>query len=421
MIRGNRAYQLFLVATLLSFVGSTVHVLAASWLILSLTGVAYSVPLLLLFSAVPGVLLAPVVGSVVDRFDPRVLLIVVDVISAAAVFSIPLASSADLLVPWHLYAVESILALCGQFYGSASRVFVNRLAAPDELLAANATTTLVYQLGIAFGALGGGLVVATAGPLTGLLVNGVSFLLSGVGMAAIGLTRQWKAATPPAVEPAERTGAWQGFVNTGRLMIGHRRILHMTLLYVGLQSMHRLLSSLLAPYVSAGGHGAGTQGGLQMSYSLGAVLAGGLIPLITRRFGAAAILLIGSVGVAGLAVAFSFTSDWTGILTYGALGLAVSAWIYHLTAAQLLVPAKQQGTYFATTGSLVSLAGIVVFGAGTLLLHTLEPRTVYWIGAAALLATALPSLLATRRAPDPTAAEPGRPALKDPEPDRSQA
>ncbi|GAB3939845.1 MFS transporter [Micromonospora vulcania] len=420
MIRGNRAYQIFLVATLLSFIGSTIHVVAASWLILQLTGAAYSVPLLLLFSAVPGVLLAPIVGSVVDRFDSRRLLVGVDVVSAAAVFSIPLISAAHLLAPWHLYVVESVLAVCGQFYGSASRVFVRRLASDKDLLRANATTTLVYQIGIAVGALVGGLVVAASGPQTGLVVNGASFLISAIGMMVIRRTRRQQEVAASTAAPSSPPGTWAGFARTIRLITSSSRIWQLTLLYVGLQAMHRLLSSLLAPFVSSTGNGAGTQGGLQMVYSLGSIVAGTLIPTIWKRFGSVPILICGAIGVPALAVAFSVARVQTGsLLLYGLLGLAVSAWIYHLTAAQLLVPDDQQGTYFATTGSLVSLAGIAVFGASTLLLHVVTPATAYRIGAVALLVSAVPMVLALRRrsAPEPTDQEPGG-ATSDSDPDQ---
>jgi MFS family permease len=408
VIRGNRAYQIFLTATLLSFTGSTVHIIAASWLILQLTGAGYAVPLLLLFSVIPGVVLTPVVGSLIDRIDSRALLILVDVVSAAAVLSVPVAAALGSLHAWQLYAVETVVAICGQFYGPASRVFVWRLARPEELLAANATVTLVYQLGIAFGALGGGLLVATAGPLSGLVVNAASFAVSAVGMALVGRTRQWRARRPAAGPPAtDRRGMWRELAHTARLAAARPRVLHMSALYLGLQSAHRLLSGLLVPFIAAAGLGPGTQGALQMSFSLGAVVAGAAIPVLVHRFGELPLLLLGSAGVSGLMVAFAMAdARWLALVLYFGLGLAVSSWVYELTAAQELVPGERQGRYFALLGSLVSLAGVGVFAASSALLRFMPARSVYWLGAGALLATALPSVLRARRG-DPAAAGPG--------------
>lgn len=395
VIRGNRAYQIFLVMTLLSFAGSTVHVVAASWLILRLTGNGYAVPLLLLFSVLPGVVLTPIVGSLIDRVDPRRLLITVDVISAAAVMSVPVAAQFATLHAWQLYAVETVVAICGQFYGPASRVFVWRLARPDELLAANSTVTLVYQLGIAFGALAGGGLVATAGPLTGLVINAASFAVSAIGMTILGWTARWRASSPPEPQdtPASTAGAWRELARTARLTMRNPRVRHMTALYLGLQSAHRLLAGLLVPFIAAAGFGPGTQGALQMAFSLGAVLAGGAIPLLVRHFGDLPLLLLGSAGVAALMVAFaSADTRWLALTIYFGLGLAVNSWVFELTAAQQLVPAGRQGRYFALVGSMVSLAGVVVFAASSALLRFVTPTVVYWLGAAALLATALPSV-----------------------------
>jgi DHA3 family macrolide efflux protein-like MFS transporter len=398
LIRGNRAYQIFLAATLLSFTGSTVHIIAASWLILRLTGAGYAVPLLLLFSVIPGVVLTPVVGAVIDRLDSRRVLVLVDLGSAAAVLSVPVAAGLGALHAWQLYAVETVVAVCGQFYGPASRVFVWRLARPADLLAANATVTLVYQLGIAFGALAGGVLVAAAGPLSGLVVNAASFLVSAAGMAAIAGTRQWRDRRPVPAPAGDRpAGLWRELARTARLTFRHRRIAHMTGLYLGLQSTHRLLAGLLVPFVAAAGLGPGPQGALQMSFSLGAVVAGGTIPLLVHRLGELPVLLVGSLGVAGLMVAFSLAGDrWLALALYFGLGLAVSSWVYQLTAAQELVPGDRQGRYFALVGALVSVAGVAVFAATSALLTFLPPRTVYWIGAAALLAAALPSVVRAR-------------------------
>lgn len=403
MIRRNPAYQIFLVATLFSFTGSTVHVIAASWLILKLTGTGYAVPLLLLFSVVPGVVLTPVVGWLVDRVDARMLLVLVDVVSGLTVLAVPALAWAGSLRAWHLYAAETLIAVCGQFYGPASRVFVWRLAPRRELLAANATVTLVYQSGIALGALGGGILVATVGPLAGLLVNAASFGISAVGMLVIRANDRWSARAGPEESdepdgPVVYHGMWRGLVGTARLVADQPRIWHMTALYLGLQSTHRLLSGLLVPFVAAAGLGAGTQGALQMCYSVGAVLAGALVPALARRFGELPLLLLGSVGVVGLVVAFSMTADrWLALAVYGAVGLAVSSWVYPLTAAQELVPGDAQGRYHAMVGALVSVAGVAVFATSSLLLRFLEPRTVYWLGAVVLLATALPSVVRANR------------------------
>jgi DHA3 family macrolide efflux protein-like MFS transporter len=409
VIRGNRAYQIFLTSTLLSFMGSAVHVVAASWLILQLTGKGYAVPLLLLFSVLPGVLLTPVVGRIVDRFDSRMLLILVDAISALAVMVVPVAAWLGVLRAWHLYAVEVAVAVCGQFYGPASRVFVWRLARREELLAVNSTVTLVYQLGIAFGALSGGLLVATLGPLSGLLVNAASFAVSGVGMTLIGRTAQWREHRRSRAQPGERAepnlpeGLWRDLARTARMVAARPRMLYMTALYLCLQSVHRLLAGLLVPFVAAAGFGPGTQGALQMCFSLGAVVAGAIVPVLAHRFGEPVLLLLGSVGVAALMVAFSLTDmRWLALIVYFGLGLAVSSWVYELTAAQELVPGERQGRYFAFTGALVSLAGVGVFAASSVLLAAVPPRAVYWLGAAALLLVALPAVTRVNRSPGPS-------------------
>lgn len=113
--------------------------------------------------------------------------------------------------------VEIAVSIAAQFYGPASRVFVWHLAQPEELLAANSAVTLVYQLGIALGALAGGALVGTAGAVTGLVVNAASFAVSAVGMTIIGATRQWRERRAiKTAEPFARAGMWRGLAQTAR-------------------------------------------------------------------------------------------------------------------------------------------------------------------------------------------------------------
>jgi predicted MFS family arabinose efflux permease len=278
------------------------------------------------------------------------------------------------------------------------------------LLSANSTTTLIYQLGITIGALLGGVLVAIGGPLAGLWVNAASFLVSAIGMTAI----RWIAAPPTAqvsrdIGPSAGDpdsaqvatypgGTWRGFVATLQMIRSRPRIWHLTALYLGLQAAQRLMSALLVPFLKSVGLGAGIQGALQMSFGLGSVLAGAVIPAIVRRFGGALIIGIGSLGVAAFMTLFSLTNGaGIALLLYGALGLAISSWVFSLTQAQLDIPSRQQGTYLATSGSLVSLSSLAVFASASLLLSRIGPRPVYWIGAVALLIVALPSVRYLRR------------------------
>ena len=386
------------------------HIVAAAWLIIRLTGADYSVPMLLLFSAIPGIFMAPIVGAVIDKRDVRVVLVATDIVSAVAVLSIPAAQAAGSLSVLQMYAVEAVIAVCGQFYWPASRVLVRAFATPDELLRANSTTTLIFQLGNTVGALLGGFLVAKEGPMAGLWVNAASFAISAIGMTAI----RWLSADPraqaarvaasptvgeEAAEVAADSGAaWRGFLLTLQMIRSHPRIWHLTALYIGLQAAQRLMWALLAPFLRSVGLGAGIQGTLQMTFGLGSVLAGAVIPTMVRRFGGMLVVIIGSLGVALLITAFALTNgSGVALVVYGALGLAINSWVFSLSEAQLQIPSSQQGSYLATCGSLVSVASLGVFASTSVLLSRIDPRPVYWIGAVTLLLGALPSVRYLRR------------------------
>jgi hypothetical protein len=383
LVRSNRHYRRFLLATIVSFMGSAVHVVGAAWLILQLTGQSYSVPLLLLISALPGILFAPLIGSVVDRRHPRRVLMATDLVSAIVVLVIPIAAVAGRLAGWELYVVEFVLAFAGQFYLPASRVLVRSLVTDGELLLANSTTTLIYQLGIALGALGGGLLITATSPVVALAVNGASFAFSLACFATL------PESAPAAGGSPVPGGIWRDFLTGVGLLRDDGVARHLFVLYLVLQGAHRFLTSLLAPLVhDALRQPAAVQGLLQAVYSGGAVLAGLMIPVLVARSGWRATLLLGTLGVALMIGLFALArSLWFALPVYLVLAVLVQLWVSYQTAAQLRLPASAQGRVFAAVGLVQSASGVLIFAASAALLRLLPVQLVY-AACAALVAVA---------------------------------
>jgi len=76
-------------ANLASGIGNAIVMVTIPWLVLELTGSAASAGLIAALSALPAIVVAPLVGWLVDRFGRRVVSVVSDILSALAVASIP--------------------------------------------------------------------------------------------------------------------------------------------------------------------------------------------------------------------------------------------------------------------------------------------------------------------------------------------
>lgn len=95
------------------------------------TGSATFFALITLFTTLPGILISPLAGIVVDRFNRRLVMILSDAGSALTTLALALLFSADRLELWHIYLLVGIKSMCGGFQFPALQAAVTQLV-PQE-------------------------------------------------------------------------------------------------------------------------------------------------------------------------------------------------------------------------------------------------------------------------------------------------
>ncbi len=135
----------------------------------------------------PSILLAPVVGTLIDRWNRRSLLVASDAIRFAGVASIPFILS---LSGWfHLiYPLVFFVFLMGLFLNTSKLAVIPDLVKRNQLLAANSVSLFVIRLATISGMVIGGYLVALSvwqrmgveGWKAGFLINALFFLVSAI-------------------------------------------------------------------------------------------------------------------------------------------------------------------------------------------------------------------------------------------------
>ena len=105
---------------LVSLVGSALTQWAIPVYVYLLTGSVAQFGLLAVASLVPGLLVAPVAGAVVDRSDRRRVMLAADVASGAVLLALGLLLWSGDLRLWHIYALIVCLAVSSRSSGSPS-------------------------------------------------------------------------------------------------------------------------------------------------------------------------------------------------------------------------------------------------------------------------------------------------------------
>ena len=157
----NRRFMCLWTAQMGSLLAANMALYALTLATFSAGGGSTAVSLLFLSFLAPAVLLSAPAGVIVDRFDRRTLLIVTNLIRAAAFAAIML-TGGQLPVT---YLLVIVAATATTFFIPAEAAMIPRVAPGDQLMPANGLFTFTLQAAFALGfAVLGPLAVGIAGP-----------------------------------------------------------------------------------------------------------------------------------------------------------------------------------------------------------------------------------------------------------------
>ncbi len=158
---------------LVSSFGDTLHYIALVVLVFQLTGQGVAVAILVAAEVVPVLLLGPIAGVFIDRFDRKAVLIGADVIRAALVLSLVWPQGA-----WHAYLVAAGVAAGNTFFNPTVQAVIPTITTQEQRLAANSVSWSTGRLvQIVASALAGGM-IAIVGTESAFILNAASFVVS---------------------------------------------------------------------------------------------------------------------------------------------------------------------------------------------------------------------------------------------------
>lgn len=172
VIRSPSYFPLWL-SQLVSSFGDTLHYIALVVLVFQLTGQGAAVALLVAAEIVPVLLLGPVAGVVIDRFNRKSVLIGADLMRAALVVSLVWPQGA-----WHAYLVAAGVAAGNTFFNPTVQAVIPSLTTEEQRLAANSVAWSTGRLvQIVASAIAGGLIVII-GTDAAFALNAATFVIS---------------------------------------------------------------------------------------------------------------------------------------------------------------------------------------------------------------------------------------------------
>jgi len=335
-------------------------------------------------------------GAWVDRMRFRSVLIVNDLLRAAALASIPVAHWLGVLSIGQLYAVALLTGICTVFFDVAYQSYLPQLVQRQELVEANAklqASESVAQIGGP--SLGGALIQVLTAPYA-ILLDGLSFLWSAAWVHAI-------RARPPRPERAPDRNLRREIGEGLRFVLGNR-LLRAIAMCTGLSNLFAAMASAVF-YVLLARELRLSAGWIGLIESTSAI--GGLVgSLLARRVadwlgqGPAIWVAALAMGPGGFVAPF-VQRDWTlGLLALAQAVMWVAVVVYNITQVsfrQGLCPPALLGRMNATMRFLVWGAMPVGGVLGGLLGSAIGVRQTLFVVAVGSALTFLPVFLSPLR------------------------
>jgi MFS family permease len=167
---------------LVSTLGDAVYSIALGFWVLAVTGSTALMGMLMAVSTLPGILVAPFAGVLIDRTNKKRLMIAMDLLRGVAVVLLAVAAYGGFIQVWMVFAAGILLSACGAVFSPGVASAVPELVPASRMANANSVFSAVYTGSNLIGSAAGGFLFQTLGAPLLFLINGLSFLFSGASL-----------------------------------------------------------------------------------------------------------------------------------------------------------------------------------------------------------------------------------------------
>jgi len=176
--KGMKTFLTIWIGQLISMVGSGLTDFALGVWMYEQTGQATPFALTVLFSSLPRVLLAPIAGSLADRWNRKRIMILTDTASALVTLAVVVLLFSGQLAVWHIYLIALIHSIFGAFQEPAYRASVVMLVSKENLGRANGLAQAGHALEVLIAPLLAGGLLQVIGMRGIILIDFVTFFFA---------------------------------------------------------------------------------------------------------------------------------------------------------------------------------------------------------------------------------------------------
>ncbi len=416
----NRNFVALWLGQTISFIGDYFYFLAIPIMVEQLTGSALQVGLSVIASALPMLLLGPVAGVFVDRWDRKRTMVISDLLRGGLVLACLTVQTPDQV--WIYYIVGFLMSCVSRFFFPAQNAALPLIVTDkNDLLAANSLMQIVQTAGFLIGPALAGFSIGLWGAQVAFLVDSATYFVSAAAILTMKVPRtttgrQATSGKIATIWAEMREGIAYLFGN--RTMVGV--LLCLGVVQLGIGAIHVIWVPFMRRTFGLGAEGLGA---VDAAQGLGMALGGITLGFVAGRLrkkdlaGWSIIFIGGMIALVGLAPPFSLVNLIPGLqietamtdmsmgqrllhmplllLAYSFLiGVAlVPAQSSLMTMMQLAVPDLKRGRVGSALNAATTAAGLVSMAAAAAAGEIIELRLIYFVSGLITLSGGIVGLL----------------------------
>jgi MFS family permease len=411
----ERNYALLWSSATISALGNWLLVAALPYYVYATTGSTLASGGAIVSEVAPMIILPSVGGVFADRWDRKRVMFWSDWIRGTFLLPLLLVHSASTV--WIVFVVGFAGSTVAFFAGPFGAASIPQLVGEENLPAANSGFVIGANVGRIAGPFAAGVLMASVGLSGVVIVDVITFALSGWLVALLVfpvLEEAEESAVVTAEEAKARSGRTVREWREGITHIQENRLLAVLFVVTMCGGVGGgMFDPLMAPFVRhVLGASAQVYGSVVSIRGVGGLLGAVALTTLSRWFRPMTIIGAGALVVASLSLAIDLLASVPATLVL--VGIATfcgtASFVSRQTLFQSVVPSAYRGRVFGTFLSMIALSFVVGTSLGSVLAAGIGIRSTMAIGAVVQIVPAIALLAWIRSVPDPAplAADEGR-------------
>ncbi len=332
---------------------------------------ATAIALIGFFNVVPLLLVSPVAGALVDRWDRKLTMMLSDLGAGAATIAVFLLYSSGQLQVWHLYIAAAFTSLFQAFQWPAYSAAIAMIVPKKQYTRANAVMGLTESVAGIFAPVLGAFLLTVIGLGAIMIIDIFSFTVAILTLTLIHIPQ------PPASEQSERNSLWQDSIFGFRYIFSRPSLLGLQMIFFFGNLLANVSFTLMNLMIlSRTSNNAVILSLVQGAFGVGAVIGGLILSLRggfkKRVHGVVSGWFFSSLGVVLMAV----SQTWPLWILFGYLNAAFGPLTNSSNQSiwQAKVPPEMQGRVFSARRLIAWVVGpLGIALAGPLADQVFEP------------------------------------------------